>query len=245
MLKDADVQIVLSNRLVEVDSSPAFFWSCSEDSPGFCVSQLQVKQETNAHKFWWGVPTLLVSEEATYRHFKTWSLAWRGVGVMLLPLEKHSALSGVSEEYSTTGEMPGQKGDRALSTMIVQRKFWNSMLNWSGMFDMPYANLPQGSCHRDFARMQKSKYSNWNRTTLSHWWIGVDCGDVECLKELPFLSLPSWRTEIQIYQSSFTGMEPNLLKKQHGNLIQFPYIYIYIQNDIWYTYIYIYMILCN
>ena len=92
--------------------------------------------------------------------------------------------------------------------LIVQRKFWNSMLNWSGMFDMPYANLPQGSCH--------------------HWWIGVDCGDVECLKELPFLSLPSWRTEMQIYQSSFTGMEPNLLKKQNGNLIQFPYIHIYI-----------------
>lgn len=87
-------------------------------APGFCVSQLQVKQETHAHKFWWGVPTLLVSEEATYWDFKTWSLAWRGVGVMLLPLEKHSALSGVSEEYSTTGEIPGQKGDRALSTWL-------------------------------------------------------------------------------------------------------------------------------
>ena len=32
--------------------------------------------------------------------------------VGLIPLEKHSALSGISEEYSATGEIPGQKGDR-------------------------------------------------------------------------------------------------------------------------------------
>ncbi len=30
--------------------------------------------------------------------------------------------------------------------------------------------------------------------------IGVDCVDVECLKEFSFLSLPAWRTEIRIYQ---------------------------------------------